>query len=382
MVKKIILIITVLIIGGIGIWKVFGQNTNKPVYQTAKAEKGNIVVTVASSGLVSTANSAEVTTKASGVIKKIYIQNGQKVTSGQVLAEINLDMEGQQRNSAAYASYQSAKNSLYSLQSSMLTKWKTYMDLAQNTTGDARQLPQFMSTDDDWLAAEAAYKNQQNTITANWISYQQSSPIIYAPISGTVTGFGLQIGSVITAQANSSGGSTAQKIASIITEATPTVTVNLTEIDVPKVKIGNKVTLTLDAFPNKTYTGKVISVDTVGSATSNVTTYPAVIKLDTDAKEILTNMSATANIITDFKDNVLLVPSGAVQTQDNQTTVRVLKNNAPQSVNVEIGLTSTTQTEIVSGLSEGDEIITGTTSPTTTPAQTSSPFGSTFRMGR
>ncbi len=116
----------------------------------------------------------------------------------------------------------------------------------QNSDGspktDFRQLPQFVSTQDDWLSTEAQYINQQNTITANWLSYQQSSPIIYAPISGTVTGFGLQIGSVITAQSNSSGTSTAQKIASIVTEAIPTVTVNLTEIDAPKVKIGNKVT--------------------------------------------------------------------------------------------------------------------------------------------
>jgi len=165
----------------------------------------------------------------------------------------------------------------------------------------------------------------------------------------------------------------------------------LTQIDTPKVKIGNKATLTFDAFPNKTFTGKVVSIDTIGSVSSGVTTYPAVIKLDTQVPEIFSNMTTSATIITQIKDNVFLVPTSAVQTQNEQSTVRVLKNNKINQVTVETGLSSSTQVEITSGLSEGDTVITSVISSSqngqTGSSQTQSPFsgiggGGAFRMGQ
>ena len=313
-----------------------------------------------------------------------------------------MDLVGKQRATSAWASYQSAKNSLetakinyYSLHSDLLTNWKTFMDLAQssmyqnsdkspNTTN--RQLPQYMSIDDQWLSAEAKYKQQENVVAAAqtslnsiWLSYQRTSSTIYAPISGTVTGLSLQIGSVLTSQSNTSGTATAQKIASIQTNASPIVQVNLTQIDTPKVAVGNKATLTFDAFPGKTFTGKVVSIDTIGSVSSGVTTYPAVIKLDTEVPNIFSNMTATASIITSMKDDVLIVPISSVQTQNEQSVVRVMKNGKMEEVDVETGLTSSTQVEIVSGLSEGDTVVTSTITSSGTGQQrsnqTQSPFG-------
>lgn len=394
LIVKIIILVVILAIGGFVVFKILTKKSTTSQYQTAQAEKGTLTIVVTASGQVLSANSATVDTKASGVISQIYVENGQQVKTGDKIAEIDLDLEGKQRNAQSWASYQSAKNSLesakisyYTLQSDMLTKWKTYMDTAQNSTyqnsdgtpkTDSRQWPQFVSTDDDWLATEAKYKNQENVVSqaqtslnAAWLSYQQTSPTVYAPISGTVTGLSLQIGSVLTAQSNSSGTSTAQKIASIQTGAPPIIQFNLTQIDTPKVKVGNKATLTFDAFPGVTYTGKIISIDTIGSVSSGVTTYPAAIKLDTEVPEIFSNMTATANIITQIKDNVLLVPTSAVQTQNGQSTVTILKNNQITSVDVETGLSSSTQIEIVSGLSEGDTIVTSVVSNGSTTQQSS-----------
>lgn len=399
---SIIILAIILAVSWFTVPKLLKSKTSQPQYQTAQIEKGTLIVSVAASGQVSAANSATVDTKASGVVSKIYVENGQKVQTGDKIAEIDLDLEGKQRSSSVWSSYQSAKNSLetakinyYTLQSDMLTKWKTYMDLAQsstyqNTDGtpktDFRQLPQFMSTNDDWLATEAKYKNQENVVAqaqtalnSAWLSYQQTSPTIYAPISGTVTGLALQIGSVLTAQSNSSGTSTAQKIASIQTGASPVIQVNLTQIDTPKVKVGNKATLTFDAFPGKTFTGKVVSIDTIGSVSSGVTTYPAVIKLDTEVAEIFSNMTAQANIITQIKDDILFAPSSSVQTQNGQSAVRVVKNGKIEQINVETGISSSTQVEIVSGLSEGDKVVTSAISSNGTgqqrSTQTQSPFG-------
>ena len=167
------------------------------------------------------------------------------------------------------------------------------------------------------------------------------------------------------------------KIANIKTDALPTLSINLTEIDVPKIKIGDKATITFDAFSDKTFTGKVISIDTVGSVSSGVTNYPTVILLDTKSNTILPNMGVSANIITDTKDDVLLVSSSAVKTDDNGNNyVQILKNGKPINQNIEVGLSSDSQTEIISGLIEGETIITSTTQATSTSTQqTQSVFG-------
>lgn len=380
-------------------WRFFGNKQPKPQYQTAKAEKGTLIQTVTASGQVSAANNTSVTTQASGVVSNVFVKNDQTVKTGDKIAELELDLDGKLRASQALASYQGAKNTLesakanfYSLQSTMLTDWKTYMDVAQSSSyqnadgspkTDQRQLPQFVSGSDDWLFAEAKYKNQQAVVTqaqtsvnSGWLNYQQASPVIYAPISGTVTGLSLQKGTVLLAQSNSSGSASSQKIASIKTNAAIQLKVNLTEIDVINVKIGNKATVTFDAIPGKTYTGEVISIDTIGAVSSGVTVYPAVIGLDAEAPGILPNMAVNAKIVTNILENMVLVPSAAVQTANGQSTVRILENGQASQVPVEVGGSNDTETAVISGINEGDAVVTGVTSAKTSSPQTgsSSPF--------
>lgn len=389
--------------------KIFGTKT-KTTYQTDTATRGTLVVSISSSGNISSANSASVTTQTSGVISKIYVKNGDTIKSGDPIAEVDLDMDGKQRAAAALASYQSAQNSLnsaqanmYSLQSSMFSKWKTYTDIAQNSTyqnpdgspnSGNRVLTPFTIAQDDWLAAEAQYKNQQNVVataqislSSAWANYQKTSPTIYAPISGTISGLSFQVGSVLTSQTSSTGTSTSQRIANIKTDATPVAVVNLSEVDVPKVKIGDNVTLTLDAFAATTFTGKVVSIDTTGSVTSGVTTYPAYIQFDTAIDGIYPNMAVDAKIITTVKDNVVMVPNAAIKSSANgETSVSIMKNGKVSSASVTAGVANDSYTEIVSGVSEGDMVVTGsTTTGSRTSSSASSPFGAIgggmFRTG-
>lgn len=398
---KRVVILSIVLIGTLGFWSFLsGKNSHQqPQYQTQQVEKGTLIVSTSASGQVSNANSGAISTQASGVVTNIYVTNGQRVNQGDPIAEIELDQIAKQNNAQASSSYQNAKNNLSSAQQTMYTlhadlfaQNKKFVDLASGgtyTNGDGspnlanRTLPEFIQAQDTWLAAEAKYKNQQNVVfqaqtalNASWLSYQQSSPIVYAPISGTVTGLSLQVGSVLTNQTSSTGMITSQKIASIKTQAPPTITINLTEVDVPAVKVGNKATITLDAFPGKTFTGQVVAIDTVGTVASGVTTYPTTIKFDTEVPNVFANMSAQANIITNIKDSVLLVPTSAVQTQSGQSSVRILKNGQISRVPIEIGLSSDTKIEIVSGLSEGDTIVTSVNTTTTRTAQpgTQSPF--------
>lgn len=402
LIKKIILLSVILIAGYFLISKLFFNSKNKISYQTEKATKGNLVVAVTGSGSVASTNSSNITTSATGVVKNIYVKDGDEVKTGDKIAELELDLEGQQKSSQAWATYLSAKNSLqtakdnlYTVQSDLFTKWQSHFDLATNglyensdgtpNTPERESQTEYKVSEDNWLASEAKYKAQQKAIeqaqtslNTAWYAYQQSSPIIYAPISGTVSGLSLQIGTVINSQSSSNTSATTNKIANIKTSALPTLSINLTEIDVPKIKIDDKATVTFDAFSDKTFTGKVISIDMVGSVSSGVTNYPTVILLDTNSNAILPNMGVSANIITNTKDDVLLVSSSAIKTNsDNENYVQIMKNAKLVDQIVEIGLASDSQTEIISGLSEGDMVVTSSTQTTsTTTQQTKSVFGS------
>jgi macrolide-specific efflux system membrane fusion protein len=389
--KNLVIFAIVLIVGGFIGWKVLGTRIQQPQYQTARAERGTIVSSVNASGHVQSTNIMNVTTGASGIVKKVLVADGDTVTAGQKIAEITLDASGQQKNASAWSSYLSAKNSvdsaevsLYTLQSAMFAANQKFMNDAV-ARGLATDDPTYIQQNADWLAAEAKYKNQKNVIeqakaslNSSWLSYQSTSPIITAPISGTVSNVGIVEGMVLGSQAVSSTDQTAtssQRVAVIQNERNPIITVNLSEIDVPKIKIGQKATVTLDSLPDKTFTGKVVTVDRIGTTSNNVTSYPAIVQLDTSSPEVLPNMAANASIITDTKSDVLLVPSSAVQMQGDQSVVRVLRNGREQTIPVQVGISSDTQTEIISGISEGDEVITATLSTAQTQQGGRSVFG-------
>ncbi len=401
--QKIVLLALCIVVIGFVAHRILSRKEAAVEYQTAKVEKKNVIATVTASGQVTSSNNAAVNTLATGVVTTIYAQNGQEVQAGDPIAELDLDQESKQRYAQALSSYQSAQNTLTSaknqqltLQAAMFQKWDTFRELAESdtyTNGDGtynydnRALPEFHIPEKEWLAAEATYKNQEKVITqaqtalsSAWYSLQQSSAVIYAPISGTVSGLTLQSGSVISSQGTSSNSSTitSQKIASVVTQAAPMISVNLTEIDIINVKVGDKVTLTFDALSDRTFTGKVVSVDTIGSVTSGVTNYPTLIALDIQEVNVLPNMSASASIITDTKKGVLTVPVTAVQYAEGAPYVRVMKNGKAQQVTVETGIASDTHIEIVNGLSLGDTIITNSslsTQNSSSGSQSSSPFG-------
>ncbi len=365
-------------------------------YQTTVAERGTLIVAITNSGQITSTNSRSVETTVTGVVKTIFVQNGQLVQAGDKIAEIDLDQDAKQTYTQALASYQSAKNAvtsaqtnLYTTQASMFTQWDSYKKLAESdtykdTASSTRSLPEFHVSQNDWLAAEATYKNQQAVIAAAQTSLSSSaqtlrkvSPVIYAPISGKVTGLSLQKGSVLNAATTT--------IAKVITDATPTVTVNLSEIDVTKVSLGDTATITIDAIPNKLYSGTVVSIDTTGAVSSGVTSYPTVVRFDTTAPEIFSEMSAQVKIVTDTKSDVVFIPSGAITTSGDKQTVKVMKDGKAHIVSVTTGITSDTATEIVTGVAEGDAVITSTTSTKSTSGSTqaTSPFsgiGGGFRQ--
>ncbi len=148
--------------------------------------------------------------------------------------------------------------------------------------------------------------------------------------------------------------------------------ISLNEVDAVKIKIGQKATLTFDAIPGLTLTGQVIEVDTVGTVSQGVVTYTAKIAFDTDDDRIKTSMSVSAAIIIEAKQNVLVAPNVAIKQQEGNTYVEIFagENQKPRLQPVEIGLSNDTLTEIVSGLKEGDKVITQLITNNTSQSQT------------
>ncbi len=364
--KLIIILVAVAIVIGFFGWKNFSNNKNKVQYQTAKVERGTLVVSVAASGQVLTTGRLPILSQASGQVKEVLVKNGDQVTAGQKILSITLDPVASQKNTAAWSSLLVAQAKINSLQSALFKANQAFInDKGITNPTDAQKTdPKYVQENADWLQAEADYKNQTAAITAAWQSYQQTSPDLISPVAGTVTDLVYIPGMLV-----------ANPTVSIINSSPIAITVNLSEADVNKVNQDNKATVTFDALPGKTFTGKVAGINKTGVVTSGVTNFPATIQLDTAPPEILPNMSASANILVATKNNVLLVPSDAIQNKK----IKILNQNKIKLVPVETGLSSDTQTEIISGVNEGEEIITGTA--VNTPAATgTSPF-STFRLG-
>lgn len=397
--KKLAILAVILAVGWLGGHKIIATRAQQPQYQTAQAEKGTLITSISASGTILSGSSVNITTAATGIVREVYVKDEDLVTQGQRIAEVTLETSSQQKQAAAWSSYLSAKNSLESAQAKInslqAAAFKANQTFINNAV--ARDLatddPTYIQENALWLQAEADYKNQSNVITqaqaalnSAWLSYTQLSSTIIAPMTGRVSGLTLTPGSSITASQTGSSDSTGSShIGTIIAEQGSLQTmVNLTEIDVTKVSVGQKVTLTLDAFPGKTFTGKVATINTSGSVSSGVTTYPTTITFDTSLDNIYPNMAVNATIIINIKNSAVLVPSAAVQTINGESFVRVIKNGQVTQVPVEIGNSNDTQTEITSGINEGDVIVTGSTATNGTRPQGqsgASPFGS-FGGGR
>jgi RND family efflux transporter MFP subunit len=227
----------------------------------------------------------------------------------------------------------------------------------------------------DIRAKKIAIQQKQDAL----IAAQQALADHYvrAPFAGVIAKVSVKKGDSI---------SSGSAVVTIITKQN-TAEISLNEVDAAKIKVDQKVNLTFDAIDGLSLSGKVAEIDTLGTVTQGVVTYNVKIILDTQDDRIKLGMSVSSVIITDVKQDVLIVPSGAVKTQgsnayvemllenfDNPSAQGVMSANPPRQQMVTVGLSNDTQTEIISGLKEGDQIITRTvTASATKPASAQAP---------
>ncbi len=413
--KKIILLVVIV---GLGIFIrqiIIKTQGNKVTYETALAEKGTLINSISASGTITSGNNTNITTRVSGVTKKVYVTNGDKVVKGQKIAEVTLDDYAKERQAAAWVAYleatEAVKQAIANKATADINMWKarqTVLD-AQEAYDDKNENDTNPATNEAYTAGEkmiidktldeskkvfsvnegkypnsdADITNAQAKVAAALRDYQENSATIIAPSAGTITDLMLAPEVVVAASSSTSSTSgativSAQTIAKISNPSGQLIaSVSVTEIDVINVKANQKVTLTLDAYTDKSFTGKVLAVNTSGTVSSGVTSYPITILLDAVELDIYPNMAVSADIITNLKTDVILVPTTAVTTTNSQSTVQVKKDGQISTVNVEIGGSNDSQTEITSGLNEGDEVVTAVINSNTisqTSTTTTSPF--------
>lgn len=398
--KRLIAGAIVLLILLVGIRALINHNKNKTTYQTAQVQKGTVVSTVSASGKALTTGVLTISTQVSGVVKQVYVKDGDKVYAGQKLAEISLDCAGQQAYLQTLSSFYSAKSAVASANANYYSLQNAEFVANQKFINDAAERD--LATDDPtyieeyalWKAAEVNFLNNQTqqaqanaSLGSASSNLVQVSPTITAPFAGTLSNVELVEGMTVSgSNSTSTTTGSSQRVAVIKGDYNPVINVTLTEIDVPRVKVGQKTTIIFDSITDKTFTGVVATVDRIGTVSSNVTNYGVNIKLDTASNEILPNMAANASIIVETKNDVLTVPSSAIHTSQGVSYVEVMQNGQPTNVNVETGIASDSETEIVSGLTEGQSVVTATISggsSTKSSSTGSSPFspfsGGAFR---
>ena len=179
---------------------------------------------------------------------------------------------------------------------------------------------------------------------------QLAKTVLRAPINGVVTDVGQKAGQTVTIQ---------DPVLSIMTENSLLVEIDISEVDIGKVKLSDKTEVSLDAFPDEKFAGKVIEISPSETISQGVVYYKAKVGFDNFDGRPKPGMTADVDIITETKDNVLLVPSLAVTRTDGEGVVKVLLDDKLTEVKVQTGLRDDEgQMEIISGLKEGDKVVT------------------------
>lgn len=395
--KKKIIFGIIPIVLGVGIWQLTSHlGGSKVTYETATATKGTLVVSTSASGTITSGNYNNITTKVSGTVKKVYVTNGDTVTKGQKIAEVTLDDYAVERQAAAWLSYLQAKEAvaqavadkassdigMWNARQDVLDAQDAYDDMEDNDTNPAtnavytdtermvivKTLDQtkkaFSVYESKYLDADASITNANAKVAAALRDYQENSATIIAPTSGTISDLALFEG--LTVAANSSTSSTSG--ATIVSSQTVgkvndpdgqlIASVSMSETDILGIKANQKVTITLDAYSDITFTGKVLAVNTSGSVSSSVTSYPVTILLDPVSVDIYPNMAINADIITETVTDAIMIPSTAITTAGGVSTVQIMKNGKPTVTTIEIGTANDSYTEVKSGVSEGDTVVT------------------------
>ncbi len=350
-------------------------------YTTDKVERTNITTSITATGTIEPVTKVEVGTQVSGIISKIYVDYNSVVTKGQVIAELdrtNLQSE----LVSAQSNLQNAQSNL-NYQKANYERYKTLYDKGLVSAND------FENARLGFQQAQAQVRVQQQSVQKARTNLGYAT--ITAPIDGVVLSKEVEEGQTVASAMTTP---TLFIIAKDLTDMR--VIADIDEADIGGVQVGQRVSFTVDAFPDDTFSGSVTQVRQEATTESNVVTYEVVISAPNKDLKLKPGLTANVTIYTAEKNNVLAIPSKALRFAPNENVLaedeKIIDCKAKnkvwtregkdfKAVAVTTGISNGTLTEITGGLKAGQEIITEIAAMATAEGQENNSKSNPFMPG-
>ena len=356
--KKIWMGVGAVVIVALVIWMCSGGKKEETVeFETAKAERQDIHTTITATGTIEPVTSVTVGTQVSGIVSKLYVDYNSVVKKGQVIAELDKTNLMSELNRAK-ADLTSAESTL-AYETANFKRYQTLFDKG-------------LVSANDYESAKLSYEKARQTAASSRENVQKAQTnlgyaTITSPIDGVVLSKAVEEGQTVAASFNT------PELFNIAQDLTDMrVIADIDEADIGGVKEGQRVTFTVDAFPDDKFEGQVTQVRQEATTTSNVVTYEVVISAPNKDLKLKPGLTANVTIYTLEKNGVLAVPAKALRFTPNEALLKngqqiedlevpmkvwTLEGNTFKAHKVEVGTTNGMLTEIVSGINEGTDVL-------------------------
>ena len=330
-----------------------GKKEEKVSFETAKVEKKSIHTSITATGTIEPVTSVTVGTQVSGIVAKLYVDYNSIVKKGQVIAELDKTNLISELNTAKANLASSQSTATY--QQANYNRYKTLYGKG-------------LVSADEFENAQLSYQKAREDVNAKRESVRKAETnlgyaTITSPIDGVVLSKSVEEGQTVAASFNTPE---LFKIAQDLTDMR--VIADIDEADIGGVKEGQRVSFTVDAFPDDHFEGRVTQVRQQATTESNVVTYEVVISAPNEDLKLMPGLTASVTIFTMEKNDVLVVPSKALRFMPNQAFLEkdqtiadveadhklwTMEGNTFKAHKVEIGTSNGVMTEITGGVAAG-----------------------------
>ena len=334
-----------------------GKKEEKVSYETAKVEKKSIHTSITATGTIEPVTSVTVGTQVSGIVAKLYVDYNSIVKKGQVIAELDKTNLISELNTAKANLASSQSTATY--QQANYKRYKTLYDKG-------------LVSADEFENAQLSYQKAREDVNAKRESVRKAETnlgyaTITSPIDGVVLSKSVEEGQTVAASFNTPE---LFKIAQDLTDMR--VIADIDEADSGGVKEGQRVSFTVDAFPDDHFEGRVTQVRQQATTESNVVTYEVVISAPNEDLKLMPGLTASVTIFTMEKNDVLVVPSKALRFMPNEAVLEkeqtiadvkadhklwTMEGNTFKAHKVEIGTSNGVMTEITGGVAAGTVVL-------------------------
>ena len=355
----------------------------------AKVEKGDLAKSVVATGKIEPITKVEIKSKASGIVKKLYVEYGDKVKKGQVLADLDKE-EIQARVAQARAQLEASSASLNGTRAdlerakvdaegpdvpllkrayvraqgmakdgvvseSALDDAQKNYELALNKQNVAKAQVQVLQAKVGQAQAQVA----QDRANLKQLEEQLGYTTIESPIDGIILSRDVEVGDAVSSILVL--GSSATLVMTLGDTSEVYVKGKVDESDIGKVYLGQPARIKVESYKDKTFTGKVTKISPMGVEKDNVTTFEVRASINNPEGVLKANMTANAEIILEEHKNVLQIPEGAIlYDKDKKASVEVPDpkgKEGKRKLAVNIGISNGAKTELLGGLKEGDQVV-------------------------